>query len=104
MDLCFALPKLVKFSSNPDKVHFEGLVHLLIYSRDIKNLGLKYNSKIDGAPIYDLLRQASIKTENQLTVFSDSIWHDCPDNVRSTGAFLTRMKVLSFHTCYRSSC
>ena len=30
VDLCFAVHKLAKFSSNPGKVHFEGLVHLLI--------------------------------------------------------------------------
>ena len=29
--LCFAVHKMTKFSSNPGKVHFEGLVHLLRY-------------------------------------------------------------------------
>ena len=29
VDLSFAVHKLAKFSSNPGKVHFEGLVHLL---------------------------------------------------------------------------
>ena len=30
VDLSFAVHKLAKLSSNPGKVHFEGLVHLLI--------------------------------------------------------------------------
>ena len=29
MDLSFAVHKLAKFSANPGKVHFEGLIHLL---------------------------------------------------------------------------
>ena len=29
LDLSFAVHKLAKFSANPGKVHFEGLVHLL---------------------------------------------------------------------------
>ena len=40
------------------------------------------------APLSELLRQTSIKTENQLMDFYDSIWKDCPDTVRSTGAYI----------------
>ena len=40
------------------------------------------------APVTDLLRQANIKTNNSLMAFSDSIWQDCPDNGRSTGAYI----------------
>ena len=40
-DLSFAVQKLAKFSANPDKVHFEGLIHLLRYIRDNRTLGLK---------------------------------------------------------------
>ena len=76
MDLCFAVHNLAKFSSNHGKVQFEGLVNLLKYITDNKNLGLKYYAKIEDAPISDLLRQASIKTDNQLMVFSYSIWKD----------------------------
>ena len=75
------------FSSSPAKLHFEGLVYLLIYIRDKKNLGLKYYSKIEVAPLSDILRQASIKTENQLIVLSGSSWKECPYNVRSTIAY-----------------
>ena len=51
-------------------------------------MGLKYYAKIEYAPIYDLLRQASINTENQVMVLSESIWQDCPDNDRSIGAYI----------------
>ena len=36
VDLSFAVHKLAKFSDNPGKVHFEGLVYLLRYIRDNK--------------------------------------------------------------------
>ena len=62
VDLCFSVHKLAKFFSNPGKVHFEALVHLLIYIRYKKNLGLKYYSKIKDAPLSDLLIQARSKT------------------------------------------
>ena len=39
VDLSFAVHKLAKFSANPDKVHFEGLVHLLRNIRYNKTLG-----------------------------------------------------------------
>ena len=71
--------RLEKFSIKPVKVHFEGLVYLLIYIMDNKTLGLKYYADMNDAPVFDLLRQASIKTENHLMVFSDSSWQDCPD-------------------------
>ena len=41
VDLSFEVHKLAKFSENPGKVNFEGLVHLLRYIRDNKTLGLK---------------------------------------------------------------
>ena len=64
VDLSFAVHKLAKFSSNPGKVQFEGLVHILIYIKYNKNLCLKYYSDMNDAPVSDLLRQASNKTEN----------------------------------------
>ena len=87
MDLSFAVHKLAKFSANPGKVHFEGLVHLLRYIRDNKTLGLKYYADFNDAPVTDLLRQANIKTKNHLMAFSDSSWQDCPDTGRITGAY-----------------
>ena len=88
----FAAHKLETFLSNPGKVHFEGLVHLLIYIRGNNNFLLRYYAKKEDAPLYELLRQASINTENQLVVFSDYIWKDCPDTARSTAdLFQTKM-------------
>ena len=66
VDLSFSVHKLEKFSENPGKVQFEGLVHLLRYIRYNKTLGLKYYADMN------LLRQAGIKTKNHLMAFSDS--------------------------------
>ena len=65
------MQKLAKFSAILGKVHFEVLVHLLRYIRYNKNLGLKYYTDMNNAPVTDLLIQASIKTENHLMDFSD---------------------------------
>ena len=51
-------------------------------------MGLKYYADTKYAPLYELLRQSSIKTENQLMAFSDYSWKDCPDTGRSTGAYI----------------
>ena len=85
--LSFAVQKLAKFSENPGKLRFEGLIHLLRYIRDKKTLGLNYYADLNDAPVTDLLRQAIIKTKNHLIAFSDSSWQDCPDTGRSTGAY-----------------
>ena len=87
MDLSFAVHKLAKVSANPGKVHFEGLVHFLIYIRDNNTLGLKYYADLNDAPVTDFLRQSNIKTKNHLVSFSDSSWQDCSDTGRSTGAY-----------------
>ena len=63
-----------KVSSNTGKIHFEVLVHLLRYIIYNKNLGLIYYAKIEDAPLYYLLGQDRINYENQLMVFSESIW------------------------------
>ena len=88
MDLSFAVHKLAKFSVNPGKVHFEGLINLLRYIRDNKTLVLKYYADLNDAPVTDILRQANIKTKNQLMDFYDYIWQDCPDTGRSTGLYI----------------
>ena len=86
MDFSFAVHKLSRFSSKPGKVKFEGLVHLFRYIRYNKTLVLKYYYNMNDAPVSDLLRQASIKTENQLMDFYDSSWQGCRDTDRSTGS------------------
>ena len=88
MDLSFSVHKLAKFSANPGKVHFEGLVHLLRYIRDNKTLVLKYHADLNDAPVTDLLRQANIKTKNQLMDFSGSSWRYFLDTGRSTGSYI----------------
>ena len=87
VDFSFAVHKLAKFSANPGKVHFEGLVHLLRYIRDNKTLVLKYYGDLNDTSLTYLLRQANIKTNNHLMGFSDSSWQDCPDTGRSTWAY-----------------
>ena len=88
VDLIFPVHKLAKFSSNPGKVNFEVLVHLLRYIRENKILVLNYYANIKYVPLSDLLRQDSNKTANQLMAFSHSSWQDFPDTVRSTGAYI----------------
>ena len=63
---------ITKFSEIPGKVQFECLIHLLSYISENKTLGLNYYTDMNGAPVSDLLIQASIKTENQFLDFSDS--------------------------------
>ena len=43
---------------------------------------------MNDAPVSDLLRQASIKTENHLMTFYGSSWQGFPDTGRSTGAYI----------------
>ena len=47
VDLIFSVYKLAKFSSNPGKIHFGGLVHMLRYIRENKTLGLSYYSDME---------------------------------------------------------
>ena len=92
MDLSFAVHKLEKFSANPGKVHFEGMIHLLRYISENKTLGLKYYADLNDAPVTDLLRQSMIKTKNHLMTFSDSSWKYFPENGRITGAYIILFK------------
>ena len=50
-------------------------------------MGLKYYADMNDATLSDLLRKASIKTDNQLVDFSDSIWQYCSDTGRSTESY-----------------
>ena len=93
MDLNFSVHKLAKFSGNPGKVHFDGLIHLLRYIRDNKTLGLKYYADLNDAPVTDHMRQANIKTKNHLIFFYDSSWQDCPDSGKIQENTLFSIKV-----------
>ena len=86
--LSFSVHKLAKISSNPGKVHFEGLIHVLRYIMENKTLGLNNYADTKDAPVSDLLRQANIKAENQLTALYGSSLKDCLDTDISTGAYI----------------
>ncbi|MGH7973945.1 MAG: reverse transcriptase domain-containing protein [bacterium] len=85
-DIVFAVMKLVKFSNNPGKSHFEALIHLLGYIRDNASLGLRFYSNLEEAPVTKLLKEHNITPRRALFSFSDSSWQDCPDTGRSTGS------------------
>ena len=51
-------------------------------------MGLKYYEDLNDAPVTDLLRQANIKTNNNLVAFSNSSWQDCPFTGRITRAYI----------------
>ena len=55
VELIFSVCKLAKFSAKPGKLHFEGLVHLLVYMRENNNLGLEYYSYMNDALVSELL-------------------------------------------------
>ena len=86
VDMSFAVYKLAKFSSNPGKLFFEGMVHVLRYIRDNRTLGLSYYYDMEDAMLSDLLKQVNIKTKNQVLAFSHYIWKYFPDTGRSTGS------------------
>ena len=75
------------------------MVHLLRYIRDNNKLGLKYYANIDNSYISDLFTQARIKTENQLIMFSDSIWQDWTYTGRCTGAYIMFYQVGPIDHC-----
>ena len=60
----------------------------MTYIRENKTLVLKYYADMNDALLSVLLRQASIKTENQLMAFSYSSWQYCPDTGIITGAYI----------------
>ena len=64
------------------------MVHLLRHIRDNNTLGLNYYADTNDTPVSDLLRQASIKTDNKLMAFSDSTWKYFPDTGRITVTYI----------------
>ena len=101
MGLCFSVHNLEIFSSNPGRVHFEGLVHLLRYIWYNKNLGLNYYSKIEDAHLSDILIQDNINTDNQLMVLYGSSQQDCSDTAISAGAYIVFYQgVTIYHYTY----
>ena len=76
VDFIFSVHELAKF------------LHILRYIRDNNTLWLKYYADMNDAPVSDLLRQSSIKNENQLMDFSDSSWQYFPDTGISTRSYI----------------
>ena len=99
VDLRFAAHKLKRFSSNPGKVYFEGLVNVLKCIRVSKNLVLKYYSRIEDAHLSNLFRWGRIKSDNQLMVFSDFSRKDCPDTGRSIGSYIVFCQCVPIDHC-----
>ena len=62
VDLSFAVHKLEKFLSDPAKVHFEGLVHLLRYIRYNKTIGLEYYADTKDVTLSEILRHLILRT------------------------------------------
>ena len=72
---------------------------MLIYIRGNNNLGLRHYDKIEDGNLSDLLRYASINTENQLMVLSDSRCQECTDTGISTGAYIVFYKGVTIDHC-----
>ena len=51
-------------------------------------MGLNYYADTKDAPLSDLMRQVSIKTENLFMAFPASSWQDFPDTRRNTVAYI----------------
>ena len=51
-------------------------------------MNLKYYADKKYAPLSDILRQASINTENQLMAVYESSWKYCPNTGRSIGSYI----------------
>jgi hypothetical protein len=87
-DITYAVNKLAKYTRKPGQKQFEALLHLLRYLRDNNNLGLRYYSSVQDAPITQMLIGQNINDNHLLYGFSDSSWNDDQDSGRSTGCFI----------------
>ena len=86
--LSFVVHKLVKLSSNPRKAYSDGLIHLFLYIRYNKTLGLNYYAYLKDVPLSEFLRLPNINTENQLMALYYSIWKHCTDTVIIIGSYI----------------
>ncbi len=87
-DIIYAVNKLAKFTCHPGETHMLALVHLLRYLRDNTYLGLCFYSDFTASPVYCLLKENHLPTDQLFFTFSDSSWNDDVDHGRSTGCFL----------------
>ena len=96
VDLSFAVHKLSKFSSNPGKLHFKGLVHVLRYIRYNINFWVKLLCWYEWFTFIWPVDKASINTDNQLMDFSDYSWKDGPYTGRSIEAYMIFYQGVTF--------
>jgi hypothetical protein len=82
------MSKLAKFSRSPRRVHFDVLIHLLMYLRDNVYLGIKFYSNLVESPMLQALQSQHIFQSHPFFGFSDSSWNDNCDTGRSTGYFI----------------
>ena len=78
---------------------FESLIYFLRYIRDNETLVLKHYDEMKDEPLSDLFRQVSIRTENQLMVFSDYISGKIVQTTKETKdliLYLTKVNQLNF--------
>ena len=87
-DICYAVNKLAKYSSNPGIKHYRGLLHLIGYVKAHPAKGIQFYRYIKDSPTFKLLQENDIHiSENSVVVFTDSSWNDCVDTGRSTGGY-----------------
>ena len=87
-DICYAVNKLAKYSSNPGIKHYRGLLHLIGYIKAHPSKGIQFYKDIKQSPVYKLLHDNGIYiSNNTIVAFTDSSWNDCIDTGRSTGGY-----------------
>ena len=88
-DISFAVNKLAKYANNPGATHFWALLHLIGFLKGNSNKGLKFYRVITNSKLNKILQENNIEIgEDTNITFTDSLWNDCVDAGRSTGAYV----------------
>ena len=86
-DILFIVCKLAKACTAPGIKDYDALFWLLGYLRKCPAYAIKFYPTPSKSPVHELLQSHEIKT-NDITVFCDASWQDCPDTGRSTIGYL----------------